>query len=160
MTDVEMFRTAMARLTSGVCVVSARDRYDIAITATSVVSVSLEPPTVLFCVHQDSRLREALESVTRWAVSVVSRSGRAEAEWLASPGRPTRGQLDQVAFHRGEHSGAAILDSAAAWVEAETEWIQEAGSHDVVVGRVLASGTQSDRTGALVHRMSRMMTID
>ncbi|UFU04671.1 flavin reductase family protein [Ruania suaedae] len=150
----------MAQLAAGVCVLAVRDRHDIAITATSVVSVSLDPPTILCCVHQDSRFREALESAPRWAISVMSSSGRAQADWLASPGRPTRNQLDRVGFRRGERSGAAILDDAVAWVEAETSWTQPAGSHEVVVGEVLASGVNPGRTGALVHRLSRMLTIE
>ncbi|SEE97273.1 flavin reductase family protein [Ruania alba] len=157
--DVEGFRTAMAHLAAGVSVVALRDRHDLAITANSVVSVSLEPPTVLFCVHEDSRIREGLETTDRWAVSIMSAAGSAAVEWLASPGRPTRGQLDRVPHWRGEHSGAAILDAASAWVECETEWIRDAGSHAVVVGRVLASGTNPQNSGAIVHRLSRMLPL-
>ena len=158
---VEAYRLAMSRMASGVCVVSARaGSVDLAITATSVVSVSLEPPTVLFCVHADARLAEVVESGGDWAVSILSADATAAADWLASPGRPAVGQLDRIAHHRGDHSGAALLDAAAAWVECRTEWTKEAGSHLVVVGQVLGTAVapagEPGVAGGIVHHHGRM----
>lgn len=157
MMDPEEFRAVMARLVSGVSVISVRDgRHDQAITATSVVSVALEPPTVLFVVHADARLTERIEDGALWAVNILGPEGRADADWLASPGRPTIGQLDRVAHRRGEASGAAILDSASAWIEARTSWTKEAGTHLVVVGEVLAGGVRPGVSGAVVHAFGRL----
>src|SRR5690625_7670439 len=104
---VDAYRLAMSRLISGVCVVSARSgSLDLAMTATSVVSVSLEPPTVLFCVHSDARLAEAVEPPGRWAVSVLDAEALAVADWLASPGRPAVGQLDGGQIGRAAGRGA------------------------------------------------------
>ena len=156
----DAFRTAMARLASGVSVVAVRDgRHDLAMTATSVVSVSLDPPTVLFCVHSDSRIAEAVAEGSRWAVSVLGERGLPEADWLATPGRPTLDQLARIPHQRGEVSGAAVLDAAAAWVECETEWVRPAASHDVVVGRVLTTGLAPEQTGAIVHHLGRLRAL-
>lgn len=153
----DAFRTVMARLASGVSVVAARaGRHDLAMTATSLVSVSLEPPTVLFCVHSDSRIADAVAEGSRWAVSILGAQGLPEADWLATPGRPTLDQLARIPHSRGEHSGAAVLDAAAAWLECETEWVRPTASHDVVVGRVLSTGVQPERTGAIVHHLGRL----
>ncbi len=157
MMDSEEYRGVMARLVSGVSVISARDgRHDQAMTATSVVSVALEPPTVLFAVHADARLAETIEDGALWAVSILGPEGRADADWLASPGRPTIGQLERVAHRRGEVSGAAILDSASAWIEARTAWTKEAGTHLVVVGEVLAGGVRPGVSGAVLHAFGRL----
>src|SRR5690625_7391199 len=87
--DEDDFRGIMSRLVSGVSVVAAKYRnLDLAMTATSLVSVSLHPPTVLFTVHEDARLAEAVESDTPWAVSILGPGGLPAADWLASPGRP------------------------------------------------------------------------
>lgn len=60
--DADSFRSAIGRLPAGVAVVSLRLRgIDHASTVSSVASVSLEPPLVLFGVHVDARLREALD---------------------------------------------------------------------------------------------------
>ncbi|CAM3532840.1 flavin reductase family protein [Occultella aeris] len=154
------FRATMSRLASGVCVVAVRERHqDLAMTATSLVSVSLDPPTVLFTVHSDARLREAVEPGSRWAVSILGSGALAAADWLATPGRPAFDQLATVAHHRGDLSGAAILDDASAWLECETQWIRPAATHDVVVGRVLASARVPGSGGAVLHFHGRMTTI-
>lgn len=177
----DAFRAAMARLPAGVCVVSvarprgalargraAPDRSasagragrdlvtDYAMTATSVTAVSLEPPMLLFCVHGDARLREVLDDVETWAVSVLDAAGGPVAEWLATPGRPTVDQLGTVAHRRGPASGAALLADAQAWLECRTTWIRTAGDHDVVVGEVLAAEVARGARGALLHRLGRL----
>ncbi|QGH68767.1 flavin reductase [Pseudactinotalea sp. HY158] len=157
--DGEEYRALMSRLVSGVSVVALRDgHHDLAMTATSVVSVALEPPTVLFAVHADARLAERIETGAEWAVSILGPTGGSDAEWLASPGRPTIGQLDRVPHRRGELTGAAVLESASAWLEARTVWTKEAASHLVVVGEVLSGGVRPGVAGATVHAFGRLET--
>ncbi len=146
----------MSRLPAGVCVVSAATSGGAeAITATSVVPVSLDPPMLLFCVHADARLREVLDRSDTWAVSVLDASARGVADWLATPGRPSLGQLAPVPHRRGATSGAALVQAADAWVECRTSWVRGAGDHDVVVGEVLAVETSPTARGALLHWMGR-----
>lgn len=153
----EEYRAVMGRLVSGVCVVTAQYRnMDLAMTATSVVSVSLEPPTVLFAVHEGARLAEAIENGSKWAVSILGERGLATADWLASPGRPAINQLARIAHARGEASGAAILDEATAWVECETTWVKQAGSHLVVVGTALTGEARTRTTGGILHAYGRL----
>jgi len=77
----DAFRAVMSRLASGVSVVAARDgRHDLAMTATSLVSVSLDPPTVLFCVHSDARIADVVGEGSRWAVSSLGERGVPEAD--------------------------------------------------------------------------------
>lgn len=152
-------RRAMSRLVSGVCVVTSRaGRHDLAVTVSSVVSVSLDPPVVLFTVHRDARLREAVDIGQPWAVSVLSADGASAAAWLSEPGRPLLDQLTRVPHRQAEHSDAAILDAAASWLEARTVQIVEAGTHDVVIGEVLAAGVAGSRRGAVLHAYGRLET--
>lgn len=151
------FRAIMSRLVSGVSVVSVRHRnHDLAMTATSLVSVSLDPPTVLFTVHEDARLAEAIESGASWAVSILGSEGLAAADWLASPGRPAINQLTSVAHSYGNATGAAILEDSTAWIECETSWVKSAGSHLVVVGTVQMGKTRPEITGGIVHAYGRL----
>lgn len=151
----------MSRLVSGVSVVTARaGRHDLAATVSSLVSVSLDPAIVLVTIHQDARLREALEVGDTWAVSILGARGKAAAAWLSEPGRPLLDQLARVPHHRGEHSGAALLDAAAAWLEVRTTWIVEAGTHDVVGAAVLAASTNPGERGAILHGHGRLEVWD
>lgn len=150
-------RRTMSRLVSGVSVVTARsDRHDVAATVSSLVSVSLEPPVVLFTVHRDGRLREAVDVGQTWAVSILGSDGGPAARWLSDPGRPLLDQLIRVPHRQGEHTGAAILDVATAWLEARTLWVVEAGTHDVVGGEVLDTGVVGANEGAVLHGYGRL----
>jgi flavin reductase (DIM6/NTAB) family NADH-FMN oxidoreductase RutF len=153
----DAFRAAMGRLPAGVVVVSVRWRgMDHAMTASAVTSVSLEPPMLLVCVHEDARLREALDDVDTWAISVLADDQGPVADWLASPGRPAIGQLDRVPHVPAPRSGAAWVSGAAAWFECRTAQIVPAGDHDVVVAEVLESREGEPEAGSLVHLRRRV----
>ncbi|MCC2307044.1 flavin reductase family protein [Cellulomonas chengniuliangii] len=155
--DPVVYRAAIGRLPSGVGVVSLRWRgTDHATTVSSLASVSLEPPMLLFCVHNDSRLRDALDDVDRWAVSVLADTSGPVADWLASPGRPTVGQLARVPHRTAPRSGAAWIDGAAAWLECRTAAIHPAGDHDIVVGTVITAEQGAADAGGLVHLRGRV----
>ena len=158
--DPDEFRAAIGRLPAGVAVVALRWRgVDHAMTASAVASVSLDPPLVLFCVHEDARFREALEHVDRWGLSVLSDTGAAVADWLASPGRPAVGQLTRVPHREGPVTGAPLVDDASAWFECRTAAIHRAGDHDVVVGEVLWVAQGPATAGGLVHLRGRMRPV-
>lgn len=156
----EAYRAAVSRLPAGVTVVTVQHGdLDLAMTATAVSSVSLYPPLVLFCVHEDARFRDALDRRDVWAVSVLSDEDAPVADWLAAPGRPAVGQLDRVPHRRGEATGAALLDGAAAWFECRTHAIHRAGDHDVVIGEVLGCGQGDPALGALIHHRGRVRPV-
>lgn len=153
----DAFRSTVARLAAGVVVVAAvRHGVVHAATVSSVASVSLEPPLLLFCVHTDARLRDVLDDVDAWAVSVLADDQGDVADWLASPGRPAVGQLDRVPHRLAPVSGAPWVDGAAAWFDCRTEAVHPAGDHDVVVGRVLAAREGDATSGGLVHLRGRL----
>ena len=156
----DAFRAVASRLAAGVVVVAA-ERHGVAHAATvsSVASVSLDPPLLLFCVHVDARLRDVLDDVDTWAVSVLADDQADVAQWLASPGRPAVGQLTRVPHRPGPASGAPWLDGAAAWFDCRTEAVHRAGDHDVVVGRVLAAAEGSATAGGLVHLRGRLHAV-
>lgn len=155
--DPAEFRAAIGRLPAGIVVVTLRWRdIDYAMTASAVSSVSLEPPLLLFCVHEDARFREALDHVSDWALSVLSDGAASVADWLASPGRPAVGQLGRVAHTLGSTSGVPLVDDAAAWFECRTAAIHRAGDHDIVVGEVLTAKQGPPTAGGLVHLRGRI----
>ncbi len=156
----DAYRSVAAALPGGVAVVAVRwRRTDHAMTVSSIASVSLDPPLVLFCVHGDARVRDALDDIDHWALNVLGASQAPVADWLASPGRPAFEQLVRVPHRPAPVSGAAWLDGAAAWFDCRTEEIHSAGDHDIVVGRVLAAERGDAGAGALVHLDGRVRPI-
>jgi len=154
------FRAAVGRLPAGVAVVTLAWRGTVhATTVSSFTSVSLEPPLVLFCVHADARLRDALDDVDTWAVSVLADDQAATADWFASYGRPTIDQLAQVPHRTAPVSGGAWIDGAAAWFDCRTQAVHRAGDHDVVVGLVEAVEQGRPAAGGLVHLKGRVRPV-
>ena len=154
------YRAAVAALPAGVAVVTTTWRRTVwAITVSSVTSVSLEPPLLLFCVHGDARLRDALDEVDTWTLSVLGAGQGPVADWLASPGRPSVGQLARVPHHLSETAAGVRLDGAAAWFECRTQALHPAGDHDVVIGEVLVAGRNAAGTGGLVHLDGRLRDV-
>ncbi|MCP2307059.1 flavin reductase family protein [Kitasatospora paracochleata] len=144
------FRAALSQLASGVTLVTAHDPEDgedVGMTATSFLSVSLEPPLVLISVREDSRMDELLARTDTWAVSLLAEQQRTLASRFAMKGRLSdRLLFADTPHHRGPHSGAPLVDGALATVECRTEQRIPAGDHTLVLGRVLEA-TVPDPSG-------------
>lgn len=139
--QVDRYRVLASEHASGVGVVCARHRgKDFAATVTAFADVSYDPPTMLVCLYDMGRICEAVESSGTWTLSLLNSSQKSIATWLASPGNPVEGLLDQVPFQRTEHSGVPVIDGCLSWFELETVSTHTAATHTVVVGRVVAMG--------------------
>lgn len=155
--SAEEFRETMAHYATGVVVVTAHtEEYgDVGSTITSFCTVSLEPPLVLASIGTLSRMFDTLDIQPLWAVSVLEATQRHVAGRFAVPGRPG-GEvlLTGVAYHRGEHSNALVLDGALASFECRTTQRVEAGDHTLFVGEVLGVGqrTPGDPLLRFAHR--------
>ncbi|PWJ56171.1 NADH-FMN oxidoreductase RutF, flavin reductase (DIM6/NTAB) family [Quadrisphaera granulorum] len=139
--DPDAAAAAFQSIAAGVAVASTRWRgVDHAITVTSYTWVSREPPVLLVCVHEDARFLDAVEEAGVWGLSLLPDSARAVANWLATPGRPARGQLDRVPHQAGPVTGVPLLDGCLATFECRTTAVHPAGDHAVVLGLVVGLG--------------------
>lgn len=89
-----MFRDAFRRHPGGIAIITA-DHPDgpVAITVTSLISVSAEPPAVAFSLSASSRSAQAIRSAGHVVVHFVRISDRVLAERCASP------RVDRFASH-------------------------------------------------------------
>lgn len=125
-------------------------------TATAFMSVSLDPPLVLVSVRNGSRMDDLLVEQPLWAVSLLSDSQRQIAGRFAMKGRISdRLLFADVAYRRGEVSGAPLVEGALAVLECRTEQRVEAGDHTLVIGRVLAADLPNGNGRPLTHFMGR-----
>ncbi len=130
------FKQLMARVASGVVVVTARvGEEDHAMTANSFTPVSLDPELVLFCVQQDSRFHDAIHAADRWVVNLLSAEQAPAARWFAERGRPLQGQMEVVEYSR-EDDGIAVLKGSIGHLGCTTDAIHPAGDHSIVLGKV------------------------
>ncbi len=156
--DPFAFRRVIGHFATGVTVVTTVvDDLDHAMTASAFTSVSLAPTLVLVCVDKDARFHDAVLNSGQWGVSILSADDRRAAEWLATQGRPLIGQLDRYEHHRGHATGAALLDTAIAWLECRTTAVYDGGDHDIVLGAVhgLALNRNHDHARPLLYYRGR-----
>ncbi|MFE2374342.1 flavin reductase family protein [Streptomyces sp. NPDC059398] len=156
------FRAAMSRLAAGVVLVTAHDvdggprGADVGMTATSFMSVSLDPPLAMVSVRNDSRMDDLLAEQPYWAASLLAESQRQIAGRFSMKGRISDELLfADLAFTRGEVSGAPLIGGALATLECVTEQRVVAGDHTLVIGRVLTTDLPGRETGPLAYFQGR-----
>jgi len=138
--DQEAYKQLATLAARGVAVVSAvRGRWDVAATVTDFLSVSYDPPTMVVSLFSLSRIAEAVTASGRFAVSLLARDQRGIADRLGAPGAPLVGLLDQVPHTRREAGAPVVIDGALAWFELRVVATQDAATHVLVVGEVVAT---------------------
>lgn len=133
---VEEYRSLMARLASGVTVLTSLDNEcrPVGLTCTSLASVSLKPPILLASLQSGSRTLTAMRTARTFAVNILHERAQAAAEMFAAP------VLDRFASVRWEPSPNAgtpwLVDDALAVADCVLVDQRRVGDHVVVFGRV------------------------
>ncbi len=130
----------MARIPAGVVVISAvtADGDYRGLTASSLVSVSLEPPLVLVSLERESSTRAAVAETSAFNVSVLTRAQEFIADRFAGRAPAIDGRWRTVP-HRIGSNGIPLIEGCAAWLECRLVATHPAGDHDVCVGEVIAA---------------------
>jgi flavin reductase (DIM6/NTAB) family NADH-FMN oxidoreductase RutF len=133
------FRDAMARLPAGVVVISARvgDDYR-GLTASSLVSISLEPPLVLVGLERDSATRAAVIETGAFNVSLLTRSQEFIADRFAGRA-PAMDLRWRTLPHWLGTNGIPLIEGCAAWLQCRLVQSHLAGDHEICVGEVQAA---------------------
>jgi flavin reductase (DIM6/NTAB) family NADH-FMN oxidoreductase RutF len=145
------FRLAMRQLASGVCIVALGEGEGrVGLTATSVTSLSVEPPTLVVCVSRAASLYPRLFLGVSFAVSVLAADQSEIANRFA--GRAGLAGADRFRQERWTTTpgGAPALADALAIFECELETLIEHHSHAIAIGRVRLALPRGSG-GALVY---------
>jgi flavin reductase (DIM6/NTAB) family NADH-FMN oxidoreductase RutF len=140
------FREILARLASGVVVVTARGpEAVVGMTATAFTSASLVPPLVLVCVDKEASAHDAIVAAASFGVSVLD----AGQTWIAR--RFAQSDVDRfqgVALRPEGQAQVPFIEGAIAYLECRRYALHEAGDHTIVVGEVVG-GSVKGGTGSL-----------
>lgn len=147
--DAAQFRALLGRFATGVTVLTTRtpDGRPIGMTASSVASVSLEPPLLLVCVNREHDMHAALEAGSHFALSVLAADQEALSRRFAED---MDDRFDGVGY-RASKQGMPLLDGAAATIECEKHASAPGGDHTVYFGLV-TGGSVTDRSPLLYYR--------
>lgn len=135
--DTASFRAAFRHLAGGVSVITAGHGEDrTGLTATSVASLSAEPPSILFGLNLASSTFPVLQRYRSFGVNFLNATQKQIADRFA--GR--KGVKGQARYADAEWvagiTGAPLLIGALASLDCEVEEIIERHSHAIVIGRV------------------------
>lgn len=157
--DPRKFRALMGRFVTGVTVIgvpdSERPGSVIAMTASSVTSVSLSPLLLLFCVRNESRLLPHLESAGAFSVNVLASHQDAISRYYG--GQTQLGSEGAWEFPSG---AAPALVGANATFLCRTQHLQAFGDHHVVIGEVTGMVSADPPAPALIYASGKYMGVE
>lgn len=160
LSDGALLKQAMRRLVGGVVVVTAGIGEDrVGLTATSATSLSVEPPTMLVCVHRASTTLPIIAKRRHFCVSILGADDTAVAERFAG-----LGQARGAARYHGSDwtvmsSGASGLSGAQALIDCDLEEVIERHSHAILLGAVREVRINGADAGALLYGAGTFMRL-
>ncbi|MHA6298033.1 flavin reductase family protein [Devosia sp. CAU 1758] len=145
------FRAAMSGLASAVHVVTARRGDErVGRTATSVLSLSAQPPTILVSIDIVSRLADLVAKTGGFSLAMLSNDQKAVADAFAGQVPPeerfTLGHWDAWP------SGHPKLRDAVTVLDCEVIGAMETGTHVLFAGAIIEAETDDGRSPLMWHR--------
>ncbi len=156
----DQLKAAMQRLAGGVVIVTAGTGENRAgFTATSAVSLSVDPPTMLVCANRASSTLPAIRRMGHFCVNILGAEQQAIAERFAGVG----GQRGEARYEGLDWidmpSGAPGLVEAEATVDCVVDEMLERHTHMIILGGVSAVRINRHDGGSLVYRRGRFRAL-
>lgn len=134
----QAMRSVMGNFCTGVAVIAAQTEHGpVGMTVQSFVSISMEPPLVMFSPQKSSKTWEILQHADHFCANILPRERPELPMHFAKTAMHER--FDTIDWRPGK-TGAPVLDDALAFAECSVENVIEAGDHYIVLGRVLDLG--------------------
>lgn len=125
----------MRRLASAVGIVTAiGDDGPTGMAATSITSMTVDPPAVLLCVNRNASIHGCLTAGAAFNVGILSRHQQEVS--AAFGGAVARELRFTIGEWTPDHRGIPMLDGAQANLACIVDVLLPYGTHTVVIGRV------------------------
>lgn len=148
----QALREGMRRLASGVCIIAVKDAKlgRVAMTASSVTSVSDSPPSLLVCVNVNNNMVTSMQGNLYFSVNVLSASQDAIST-LCAGGAQGEKRFEEGDWLADEDTGLPYLNDAEAVFFCEKEQVVRHGTHDIFIGNITRVLTNSDPVNPLIY---------
>ena|SRR5690625_4769462 len=143
------YRNTIGHFTSGVTIVTALDE-DIkyGITASSVTSVSLEPPLLLVCINKNTGTSDVISKTGVFSVNILHSEQGQLARKFATPNSDKFADVDTTVGYLG----LPLLQDSHASLECRVTESISAGTHYVFIGEVVNIMTNSEKKPLAYYR--------
>ena len=146
--DSQHFRDALGSLAAGVSVITARHLSDaIGITVSSLTSLSLSPPLILFCLDLKSKSKAAFAPRKTFAVNILSDEQKSLAQHFAAAGKKS---WDHIAYEENKF-GIRVLKKSIATLVCTVTKQHKSGDHVIIIGKVDAVSSVDKHAKPLLY---------
>ncbi len=147
--DPKEMRNALGMFATGVAIATTvgDGGAPIGLTISSFNSVSLDPPLVLWSLHNDAPSISAFRNHGHFAINILADHQHDICMQFA---RPSDDKFAGVSFQAG-HEGVPLIDGSAAHFECQTYARYPGGDHEIFVGRVVRLSS-SNHEPLVFHR--------
>ena len=149
---VESFKLGMRQLGSGVCVISVNapaDRF--AMTATSVTSLSMAPPSLLVCVNRQASINNQIKDIGRFCVNILADEQQAVSDLCADPNKQHQ-RFNNNYWEEHQQLGSLLIKDCLASFTCDLIGQHEYGSHTIFIGEVVDVQAESTNKKGLSYR--------
>jgi flavin reductase (DIM6/NTAB) family NADH-FMN oxidoreductase RutF len=131
-----LFKSAMRRLAASVSIVVAKgDDGPIGMAATSITSLTVDPPAILVCVNRSTSLHALLVPGAPLSVNLLSRDQK-DVSVAFGGGAPREERFTIGAWADGAN-GLPTLRDAQANLDCVIDTLLAYGTHSIVIARIL-----------------------
>ncbi len=146
----DTFKAAMRRLAASVSIVVAKgDEGPVGMAATSITSLTVDPPAVLVCVNRMTSLHASLVPTAPLSVNLLARHHR-EVSMAFGGGTPRKERFKVGDWQEGAN-GLPTLADAQANLECVIDAMLAYGTHSIVIARVIRARV-SDMVAPLIYQ--------
>lgn len=146
----DIFKAAMRRLAASVSIVVAKgDEGPVGMAATSITSLTVDPPAVLVCVNRMTSLHASLVPTAPLSVNLLARHQR-EVSMAFGGGTPREERFKVGDWQEGANGLPALAD-AQANLECVIDAMLAYGTHSIVIARVIRARV-SDTVAPLIYQ--------
>ena len=139
----EVYKQIGRNAAGPVCIAAAYDRATgavVALTASSFVTLSFEPPMVMFAIQQHADSYVSIVSSKAFGVSLLGSGQSQIAALFATKGRE---KYERTSFSVGGALKVPLIEGSLAEIECLTSQVFVSGDHAIIVGLVEAARTRS-----------------
>ena len=130
--DPDDFRNAVSQFATGVVVVAGIENGSlVGFAAQSFVSLSLDPPLVLFCPQTSSTSWPRIRCQQHYGINILGAEHREISEAFA-----VIGAVPDVAWTPSQQNGVPMLEESIAFLDCSYSTEHSAGDHTIVVSTV------------------------
>lgn len=151
----DQFRKTLGLFPTGVTVVtSLQGQEDIGITISSLTSVSLNPPQILFCLSKYSKTAPVFKECSYFSVNILN----ANQAYLADSFAKHIPHGRKLNAFRHEKTGCLLFSEALGHIICERGHVFDGGDHHIILGHVIALGANANDL-PLVRQKGQYLTI-